>query len=379
MTPTPPAGYRSPFSRRQLIQAAQHVVSQRRVPGIDGLWPQQLDGKRVGQLCQQLHQMLAGGRWKPMPARRGILLRRGKSSRLHAIATMRDAIVQRAALTALADVWKALPPEILGGRPGGKPQTIVHAIGSFLATGGGWVVRCDCRGAFANAPFDDALGRARALTNQREALELLAQWRAAQGDKFRGLVEGSTAAPLLLATLLKDTVVALRRFGVVLVWMDDAIVLCRSEDDAREAHETLVAELDKVKLKPHPKKTGVYQAEPSRPEPTEWNFVGFRFRGWLPEPTPEAVQGLFDEVSCFVESNRLDQVTAHVKGWLAYFALPNAHQAALSEVESRLWPWGPFASPKVATNSRKGAVLRGPVRPRAGRLQLPGVSGGFLR
>lgn len=136
-----------------------------------------------------------------------------------------------------------------------------------------------------------------------------------------------------------------------------------------------MAEFGKLGLEAHPTKTGVYESDPSTACMTAWNFLGFTFRGWLAEP---AVEELMRRVRSCVGRGQPEQVRSIVDGWTAYYVLPSAHLEVLSELEASLWPWGPFRKPSATTLRIGSVALRGPKGPRAGRVALPGVSGGFL-
>ena len=363
----------SPFTHRELRRAAGHLAARRVAPGLDGMAPSDLSAADYGKLTTKVYALLRGNRWRPYRARRGLVPRPGKAPRLHCISTMRDAVVLKAAADVLGSIWDHLHQAFAGGRPCGSYRPIIEAISRFIAEGGGRVFRFDLQGAFANADFDKAIRLLRVLTDRQDVVDLIARWRAAQGRAFPGLVEGSPVAPLLLAVLLNDAAAALATFGDVYIWIDDGIVLCRDEAAARAAEQAMRDELEKVGgLKLHPRKTGVHPASRATSQPSDWDFLGFRWRRWLAEPLPKAVEKLLSRVEAdFRRRTKAADIRESIEGWLAYYAVPNVY--GIGEVEDRLWPWGPF---RPLTSSHLTVALRGPRGPRARRYTVPGVSAG---
>jgi len=388
----PTSSKRSPIGKRQLLRAARHVLGQREVPGLDGVEPETLTGKALGTFITELHQMMRDGRWHPYRAKKGFLPRPGKSPREHAISTLRDAVVLRAATAALADVWTKLPSSIVGGRPKGNYQHLISAVTSFFMKGGGWVLRFDIKGAFGNAPFDMAIEKLRSLTHRQDVVDLLVSWRSKQGQHFEGLVEGAAFAPLLLAVLLSDAATAIGKLdGKLLVWLDDGVFLARNEETVIEAERLLRFHLKEAGgMELHPDKTGQHQFVPGTNQLSPFHFLGVRWRASQTEPLPEGVEDIFATLhEVAADEDRRGELAERWAGWVAAVARWDSRLEVLAVIDDRFTKeignkhplLGPFeslvASAKNAAGQAQGknVALRGQQRSRARWLRLPGTSG----
>lgn len=369
---------RSPLSKRQLLRAAHHVISHRKAPGYDGVRPEELKGKRLGLFVTELHRNLRDCLWKPSRARKGELLRPGKPPREHAIATLADAVVLRATVEALDGVWLKLPKSIVGGRPGGNHQHVITTVSGYIAGGAGSTFRFDLSSAFASASFDEAIERLCLLTERHDLVGLIVRWRKKQGDHFGGLVEGAAYAPLLLAVLLADAVIAMEKLpGIVRLWLDDGIFLARDRATALKAKRLLVEKLKQAgRLKLHPKKSGVHSFNPSDQRPTKFNFLGVAWKGWLTVPLAEGVESIFSDLHQMVARDERGALAESWAGFVASVVRGNSCEDVLSEIDERFeteigstsWPWGPFESlvgreQVVALRERRGSQTRWMYRP----------------
>lgn len=374
---------RSPLGKRQLLKAARHVVACRKTPGFDGLRPQALHGKALGLFVSEVHRRLAQGTWRPRCARTGRMKRAGQSDRIHAISTLADAVVLRAATDGLAHVWKALPASIVGGRPDGNHHHLVDAVTRFLMKGGRYIFRFDIKGAFANAAFDKAIERLRGMTDRQDMVDVIVRWRKKQGTRFEGLVEGAPFAPLLLAVLLGDAARVLELLdGTLRIWLDDGVFTAPNEETALEAERLLRLHLKEVDLGLHPKKTGQHVHDSNSSTASSFHFLGFRWRGWTTEPLPKDVDAVLDELHALAASPETrNRIGERWSGWVSAIARWDSRLQVLDDVDVRFtkeigepwFPWGPYDS---LVARAEGVALRGrQERPRARWLHAPGTSG----
>lgn len=97
----------------------------------------------------------------------------------------------------------------------------------------------------------------------------------------RGAVQGSALSPLLCNIVLHEFDVAMRRAGYHLVrYADDWVVICRSEQEARQALEFAARRLAALRLQLNPDKTRIIRFEQGL------EFLGYKFDRFLLTATP---------------------------------------------------------------------------------------------
>ncbi len=374
----------APFTKGELLRALQQVLSRRSAPGLDGVRPGDILGWRArNALCRRLRGQLARGNYGFFASRRGRLDREGKSPRLHAISTMDDGVVLRAITNALEDVWVQLPQAVLGGRPGCSCMEGVSEVSRYIAGGETWALKFDVRGAFANAKFDQALSLLQRLTDRVDLIRLIRNWRATQGDRFQGLVEGAAVAPLLLAVLFGVELVPYLQEAadLVVVWLDDGLVLARDETTVIKAEKILHGRLAALGgLEAHPKKTGIFKLDPTSSRLSDLEFLGFSWSGWLLAPSVSAQQALLDDLDLLAEKQPKN-MRERIRTWSSYFCRRESAMAlhVLADLDSEVFARHghlgitfPLLT-NLAASSR--AAVRGLPGPRAGpNRRKPGSS-----
>lgn len=369
--PASPLEFEAPtgFSSRALHAALALVLRKRVAVGNDGISPAQLRASPAARrwLVRTAHRHLRSGDYRFHPARIGSVHRHGRPDRHHMIPTMNDAVVLRAVADAVSPAWETLPPSIRGGRPGCSAHQVVEEITIGLARARA-VLRFDIASAFESADHEAGVERLARRTKRADCVALLRRFRADQPrDKFPGLIEGSAVAPLLLAMILADTMVALESIGPAYLWLDDGLVLVPNLDEAERAREVVALEVGRVGMTLHSSKTVVRAIDPAELEP-DWNYLGFRWAMGLPEPPPEEVDALVKRVGRYLASGELGRADCLLRGWASYFAAsPNT--GIFAELDARIrWEYGDAAVslPKVANLAVEMIALpeaKGPPRP----------------
>lgn len=380
----------APFSRRAVREAADWVADHRTVGGYDGLTPRHLsDGRRRGRYATLIYELLRGGRWAAEVARRGEQPRPGKEPRVHAILTMRDAIVMRAATVTLFDVWRRIPASIVGGRPCGDPGAVVDDVTRYMMAGGGYGLRFDIQSAYASAPCEFAYERLRLLSDRHDVIDLMEQWRRRQGDRFAGLVEGCPQGPLLLAVLLREAAAELEALGggvLVRLWLDDGVVLARDEETTGRARTIIERHLTALGMRLHasPEKTCTFSWG-WRAVECDWHFLGTRRSGPFPVPTDHAIEHLLGLPAELYRAGKAAHIEAAMRSWAAYYLRTETPEHILAELDELLRlhvvpDYGLIAPiPSLVTLQKtRSSALRGVKAPRA-VVQYLGTSGGGRR
>lgn len=200
---------------------------------------------RAAKELTLLSSAIRGGRYRPGPYR---LLRIEKSdggTRPLTIPSVADRVAQTACAATLSPV---LEPTFADGsygyRPGRGVRDAVRAVSDWRKRGYEWVVEADIVRCFERIPHDPLLSRLETvLANKKggaEIVDLAALWLDHAGDTLEtpgiGLAQGSPLSPLLSNLYLDGLDGALEKPGLRVVrYADDFVILCKTENHARNA------------------------------------------------------------------------------------------------------------------------------------------------
>ena len=180
-----------------------------------------------------------------------------------------------------------------------------------LKAGYYWVVDADLQSYFDTIPHDPLLakvgnrigdGHVMALIQgflTQDIMENVKRWTPISGSP-----QGAVISPLLANAYLHEMDVEMREAGLVMVrYADDAVVLCRSQEEALAALARMRAWVSENGLTLHTDKTHVGDC---RVEGHGFEFLGYRFeagRRWVRKkslmaygikfaPGPHAIEGI---------------------------------------------------------------------------------------
>lgn len=265
-----------------LTWAWRRVRENRGAAGADGITLQRF-GRMLDTNLLDLAAEVHAGAYRPGPVRYVMIQEPGKVRRL-AILTVRDRVLQRAALDRLGPILEPrFLPSSFAYRPGRSVQDAVERIVRLRNRGLVHVVDADirdCFGSLDHTVLQDTLDR-QVPGMSDDLRDLIHQWitmphrsRQHRRDRprTRGILQGAPISPLLCNLYLHemDRSLARRRLSLVR-YADDFVVLCRSPEHATRAMRTVQKVLRGLRLTLHPGKTMVTDFERG------FDFLGVRF------------------------------------------------------------------------------------------------------
>jgi RNA-directed DNA polymerase len=151
-----------------------------------------------------------------------------------------------------------------------------------------------------------------------------------------GSPQGAVISPLLANIYLHELDVEMREAGLVMLrYADDAVVLCRSREEAESALARMRAWVSANGLMLHPDKTHVGDC---RVEGQGFEFLGYRFEAGKRWVRKKSLMSLRDKIRAKTkrnEGNSIEYVIASLnptlRGWYGYFQ--HAHRFTFSSID----------------------------------------------
>jgi RNA-directed DNA polymerase len=271
--------------RRDVLDRAWEDVRRNRgAAGIDRVSLADAEEYGVSRLLGELAAELREGRYRPLPARRVFIPKPGTSEqRPLSIPAVRDRVVQAAAKIVLEPVFEAdFLPCSFGFRPGRSAHDALQVLIDESWRGRRWVVETDIANCFSAIPHDRLMQAIGERVCDRAVLALIRTLLRAgvmEGGLLRrsasGTPQGGPLSPLLCNAYLHrlDRAWSVSEHGVLVRYVDDAVVMCDTRGQAEAALARLTDLLAGLGL------------EPRRPRPASCTWPrgtrGLTFSGFI--------------------------------------------------------------------------------------------------
>lgn len=329
--------------------------------------------KWLGELAEDLREE----KYHPQAVRRVYIAKPNGSKRPLGIPTIRDRVVQTAAVLVLEPIFEAdLQPEQYAYRRDRSALDAVRAVHSLLNTGHTEVVDADLSGYFDSIPHSELMKSVARRISDRRMLHLIKMWLEApveeedeggrkrrttrNKDGGRGTPQGSPISPLLANIYMRRFVLGWKQLGharrldaQIVNYADDYVICCRgTADKARQAMQGM---MNQLKLTVNEAKTHICRV-PDEP----FDFLGYTIGRCWSKKTGRAYIGtrpsqkrivrlcraISDETSrrwlLMDAEERVRKLNRMLGGWANYFCLgpvSKAYHAIDIHTRYRLRQW----------------------------------------
>ena len=335
------------ISKAEVWQAWEKVKDNKGAPGVDGCSIEDFEADLKNNLYKIWNRMSSGSYFPPPVRAVEIPKPHGGGTRMLGVPCVSDRVAQTVVARRLEGKVEAIfHSDSYGYRPGRSPEDAVEVC-QRRCWKRDWVIDLDIEKFFDSVPRDLIVKAVEANTDLPWVVLYVTRWLQAPVqnpdgsmlERNRGTPQGSSVSPVLANLFLHyafDAWLA-REFPSVTFerYVDDAVVHCVSERQARTVLAAIAERMEAVGLRLHPDKTRIVYCQDGKRrasyEHTEFTFLGFTFR----QRGARAKSGKqFNSFNPAISRQALKKVSAEVRSW----RLHNHTGLDLVEVAERINP-----------------------------------------
>jgi len=332
------------YSKKNLYAAFKRVEKNKGSAGVDHVSVKQF-ANRLDEEIDRLHQSLKDETYNPQHILRIYIDKPGSSEkRPLGIPSIRDRVVQTALRSVLEPIFEIeFAEQSYGFRPKRGCKDALRRVEELLKNECHWIVDLDFKSYFDTIPHERLIELVGQKVSDSRVIKLLNQFmrqRVLDGMSSwvpeGGTPQGAVVSPLLSNVYLNPLDHLMVDLGFQCVrYADDAVILCKTEVQARIALAALVDWSTQAGLTLHPTKTKLVNFL----EPGGFDFLGYHFevsKRCSPKinkwPSKKSLKKLRSKLLPITKRSNglsmesiIERMNPILKGWFEYFkhSLPN--------------------------------------------------------
>ena len=387
------------ISKRLVWQAWQKVKANKGAAGIDGQSLADFEANISGNLYKLWNRMSSGSYFPP-PVMRVDIDKKDGGTRPLGVPTVADRIAQTVVKMIVEPLVEPIFHETSYGY---RPHRNAHqalAVARKRCWRRDWVIDLDIKGFFDNLDHDLMMKAVKHHIQEPWVLLYIKRWLEAPVDdgkekvaRTRGTPQGGVISPLLANLFMHYAFDHWLERHIPDIWFeryaDDALIHCRTRQEAESILEQVRERLNDCGLTLHPVKTKlVYCKDADRPEKhenTSFDFLSYTFRprmaktwygkyfvGFLPAISRAAAQHIRDTIKELAIPTKRSRYSLEelaklinpiVQGWINYYGkfYPSELKKVLNYVEATLVRWAMGKYKKLRGRKKRASHCLGRV------------------
>ena len=322
------------IAKRSVWEAYQLVKSNRGAAGIDEVTIAMFE-QNLSKNLYKLWNRMSSGSYFPPPVKQVEIPKAKGGTRKLGIPTVADRIAQTVVKRAIEPILEPIFHEdSYGYRPGRSAKQAV-AVTRKRCWQYDWVVEFDIKAAFDQIDHGLLIKAVRSHIREGWILLYIERWltapfETAEGEQLprpRGVPQGGVVSPILMNLFMHYTFDAWMKrtnpSSPFARYADDAVVHCRSREQAEEVMRTIALRLAECGLTMHPEKSKIVYCKDSNRTASYahvyFTFLGFTF---MPRAARNKHNRLFTSFLPGVSVDAMERMRKVVRGWRIYHQTP---------------------------------------------------------